>query len=871
MNNADHSSHTPMMRQFLRIKAEHPDILLFYRMGDFYELFFDDARRAAKLLDITLTARGQSAGEPIPMAGVPFHSADNYLARLVRLGESVAICEQIGDPATSKGPVERKVTRIITPGTLTDDALLQEQQSNLLAALAQADGRYALAVLELSSGRFSVQELDNAATLLAEIERQQPAELLYDEDMRLPQDVRGRPGLTRRPPWHFDPQSCARLLTRQFGTHDLDGFGLAGMPLAVAAAGALLQYINDTQRSALPHLRGLQLERHDEAIHIDAASRRNLEIERNLSGGPANTLLSILDTTATAMGGRALRRWVNRPLRDSARIRDRHAAVGALRVDRQHASLRALLQGMGDVERILARVALRSARPRDLETLRLALGQLPALHAALDTFDLPLLGCLRDQLAPQPDTHDLLRRAIRDNPPAVIRDGGMIADGYDQELDALRGLSGNADDYLRELERRERERTGINNLKVDYNRVHGFYIEISRAQADAVPADYHRRQTLKGVERYITEELKHFEDQVLSARERALAREKALYEELLDAVQTELERLQRAAHALADVDVLQCLAERAETLNYCAPDLSDTPGIHIEAGRHPVVERMLDQPFVANDTRLDDCRRMLIITGPNMGGKSTYMRQVALITLLAYAGSHVPASRAVIGPVDRIFTRIGAADDLASGRSTFMVEMTETANILNNATAHSLVLLDEIGRGTSTFDGLSLAWATAACLTGEQRAFTLFATHYAELTALPEQTPLAVNLHLEAVEDDDRIVFMHRLKSGPADRSYGIQVAALAGVPARVIAMARSKLDQLARQAAPAALPPPAPASDPTQPPTGQLSLFADDPAGLIAERLRGVDPDQLSPRDALELVYALKAVLAGGTRRRSR
>jgi len=866
MSEIENSSHTPMMRQFLRIKAEHPDILLFYRMGDFYELFYDDARRAAKLLDITLTARGQSAGEPIPMAGVPYHSADNYLARLVRLGESVAICEQIGDPATSKGPVERKVTRIITPGTLTDDALLQEQQSNLLAALAQADGRYALAVLELSSGRFSVQELDNAATLLAEIERQQPAELLHDEDVRLPPDLRGRPGLTRRPPWHFDPESCARLLTRQFGTRDLDGFGLSDMPLAIAAAGALLQYINDTQRSALPHLRGLQLERHDEAILIDAASRRNLEIERNLSGGPANTLLSILDTTATAMGARALRRWINRPLRDSARIRDRHAAVSTLRNERHHAQLRSLLQGMGDVERILARIALRSARPRDLETLRLALGQLPALHAALGAFTLPLLGRLRDELAPQPNTHDLLRRAIRDNPPAVVRDGGMIADGYDQELDALRGLSSNADDHLREIERRERERTGISNLRVDYNRVHGFYIEISRTQADAVPADYHRRQTLKGVERYITEELKHFEDQVLSARERALAREKALYDALLDTLHSELERLQRIAQALADTDVLQCLAERADTLNYCAPDLSDTPGIHIEAGRHPVVERMLDQPFVPNDTRLDDSRRMLIITGPNMGGKSTYMRQVALITLLACAGSHVPASRAVIGPVDRIFTRIGAADDLASGRSTFMVEMTETANILNNATAHSLVLLDEIGRGTSTFDGLSLAWASAACLTGEQRAFTLFATHYAELTALPTQTPLAVNLHLDAVEDGDRIVFMHTLKPGPADRSYGIQVAALAGVPARVIAMARSKLDQLAAQAAPSA---PAPAH--AAPPTGQLSLFADDPAGLIAERLRGVDPDQLSPRDALELVYALKGVLAGGRHRRTR
>ena len=864
------------MRQFLRIKAEHPDTLLFYRMGDFYELFFDDARRAAQLLDITLTARGQSAGEPIPMAGVPFHSAESYLARLVRMGESVAICEQIGDPAASKGPVERKVTRIITPGTLTDEALMQEQQSNLLAALTQAGERYALAVLELSSGRFSVQELDDTATLLAEIERQQPAELLYDEDVRLPDALRGRRGLTRRPPWHFDPESCTRLLTRQFGTRDLDGFGLSGMPLAIAAAGALLQYINDTQRSALPHLRGLQVERHDEAILIDASSRRNLEIEHTLSGGQSNTLLAVLDHAATAMGSRALRRWIKRPLRDSNRIRERHAAVSRLRENAFHTDIAALLHGMGDVERILARIALRSARPRDLETLQLALGQLPALHAALDAVEQPVLLRLRDGLTPQPETHTLLRRAIRENPPAVTREGGMIADGYDAELDRLRDLSRNADGYLRDLEARERERTGIANLKVDYNRVHGFYIEISRMQADAVPVDYHRRQTLKGSERYITEELKAFEDQVLSARETALAREKALYELLLDTLQGELAQLQLAAEALAEIDALQCLAERADTLNYNAPEITDTPGIHIEGGRHPVVEHMLDQPFVANDTRLDADCRMLIITGPNMGGKSTYMRQVALITLLACAGSHVPARQAVIGPVDRIFTRIGASDDLASGRSTFMVEMTETANILHNATANSLVLLDEIGRGTSTFDGLSLAWATAACLTGEQRAFTLFATHYAELTALPAQSPVATNLHLDAVEDADRIVFLHTIKPGPADRSYGIQVAALAGVPTHVIAMARDKLAQLEQRPEAAVVtagetPQPVAETQESRRSPEQLSLFADDPAGVIAERLRNIDPDQLSPREALELVYALKETLSGAPYKRAR
>jgi len=845
--------HTPMMQQYLRIKAEHPDILVFYRMGDFYELFYSDAERAARLLDITLTARGESAGERIPMAGVPVHAVESYLARLVKLGESVAICEQIGDPATSKGPVERRVVRVVTPGTLTDEALLEERRSNLLATLAQRGERFGLATLELSSGRFAVQELEGPEALLAELERLQPAELLVGEDAQLTEGVAERRGLRRRPPWHFEEQTAARLLNEQFGTRDLSGFGCQDLPLAIAAAGCLLEYTRETQRTALPHIQGLTVERRDDAVIIDAASRRNLELERNLGGGGEHTLAWVLDTTVTAMGARLLRRWIGRPLRTRDELRERQDAVETLLANASASPLRDTLQGLADCERILARVAMRSARPRDLTGLRDALERLAAVREILSPLNAPRLQALCPELEAHGAERELLARALVDNPPVVIRDGGVLRDGYDEELDELRGLSRNADQFLIDLEQREREATGIGNLKVSYNRVHGYYIEISKAQSTAAPERYIRRQTLKGAERYITPELKAFEDKVLSARERALSREKALYEALLDRLAEALPPLQRTAAAFSELDTLACLAERAQALNYVRPELSDEPGIRIDGGRHPVVERVLDDPFVPNDVRLDAEQRMLLITGPNMGGKSTYMRQVALITLMAHIGSFVPAESAVLGPVDRIFTRIGASDDLAGGRSTFMVEMTETANILNNATAHSLVLLDEVGRGTSTFDGLALAWAAAEHLAGRQRSFCLFATHYFEMTALAELYATITNVHLEAVEHAERIVFLHAVKEGPASQSYGLQVASLAGVPNSVIDAAREKLYQLESE------------QRQHHGAHSQLSLF-DAPAAEsghpVAEMLAEIDVDATTPREALEWLYRLKSQL---------
>jgi len=842
--------HTPVMQQYLRIKAQHPDTLLFYRMGDFYELFFEDARKAARLLDITLTARGQSGGDPIPMAGVPYHAAEQYLGRLVRLGESVALCEQIGDPATSKGPVERQVMRIITPGTLTDEALLDERRENLLMALHQQGSIYGLAVLELSTGRFSVQEVRGSEALQSELARLQPAELLTCEDSTLPEAVRDRPGLRRLPPWHFDCDSATRLLCAQFGTHDLSGFGVEELTIALGAAGALLQYVRDTQRTAMPHLRSLAVERHEDGILLDAASRRNLELETSLSGHHEHTLAGVLDRTATAMGSRCLRRWINRPIRAHGVLQQRYHAIGTLLDSGTHEVLHPILRGIGDVERILARVALKSARPRDLAALRHAVSRLPALHEVLSKADSPLLTVLALSIGTHPVVHDVLQRAIIETPPQLIRDGGVIAPGYDAELDELRALSEHADQYLIDLETRERERSGIANLKVSYNRVHGYYIEVTRAQSERVPDDYIRRQTLKGAERYITPELKGFEDKVLSARERALAREKSLYEALLDQLIAHLAALQVSTTALAELDALTNLAERAERLNLSPPQLSTAPGLHIEGGRHPVVERVLDTPFTPNDLDLDDTRRMLIITGPNMGGKSTYMRQIALIVLLAHIGSYVPAECAVIGPIDRIFTRIGAADDLAGGRSTFMVEMTETANILHNATDQSLVLMDEIGRGTSTYDGLSLAWACAAQLADQIRAYTLFATHYFELTVLPEQYPGMANVHLDAVEHGDRIVFLHAVKDGPADRSYGLHVAALAGVPQAVITAARLRLKELEGRP----LTTQAGAQNPPQ-----LNLFAAEAPHPALVALTELHPDELTPRQALEALYRLK------------
>ncbi len=862
---SDTTQHTPMMQQFLRIKADYPDMLLFYRMGDFYELFFEDAERAAGLLDITLTKRGQSGGQPIPMAGVPYHAVEGYLARLVRKGISVAICEQIGDPAKSKGPVEREVVRVVTPGTLTDEALLEERGENLLCAVTEGvvagHASFGLAILELSTGRFSVMELPAREALGAELERLRPAETLVEEDSPLPDGWRLVVGITRRPAWHFDTGSGERLLCEQFGTRDLTGFGCGDLPLAIGAAGCLLQYVKDTQRAALPHLRGLTTERREEAVILDAATRRNLELVRSLSGQDEHTLAGVMDHTSTAMGARLLRRWISRPLRDRREIGLRHDAVEALTLSRAFEPLRTDLAAIGDMERILARVALASARPRDLATLRDALAQLPALRGGLDGLDSPRLDGLRDDLQDHPETLMLLGRALVDNPPMLIRDGGVIARGFDVDLDALRELAEHGDQFLLELEARERERTGIATLKVSYNRVHGYFIELGRSHGDKVPGDYQRRQTLKGAERYITPELKRFEDQVLSARERALAREKALYGELLAAIGETLPALQTTAVAIATLDVLCNLAERADQLDWTRPDLTDEATIRIDDGRHPVVEqvgaRSGREPFVANGIGLDSSRRMLVITGPNMGGKSTFMRQTALIVLMACAGSFVPARHARIGPVDQIFSRIGAADDLAGGRSTFMVEMEETANILHNATARSLVLMDEIGRGTSTFDGLSLAWACAVELATRIGAYCLFATHYFELTTLPDEYPGIANVHLDAVEHGERIVFLHAVREGPANQSYGLQVAALAGVPAPVIARARARLREL-EEIAPGR----------EQLGTGgrgqrmaQLSLFPAEPPNPALEQLRAIDPDGLSPREALAMLYELKTL----------
>ncbi|HEX8754978.1 MAG TPA: DNA mismatch repair protein MutS [Steroidobacteraceae bacterium] len=859
------SQHTPSMQQYLRIKSRHPDALLFYRMGDFYELFFEDARRAAALLDITLTTRGQSAGQPIPMAGVPFHAVEGYLARLVRKGESVAICEQMGDPAKSKGPVEREVVRIVTPGTVTDDALLEERKETLVAAAARDGERFGLAWLDLAAGRFTVLESIGPGALAAEIERLKPAELLIPEGASEEDVKRNGTTVRSRPPWNFELASASRLLTDQLGTLDLKGFGADELPLAICAAGALLQYVRDTQKTALPHIRGLSVEERTDALIIDAATRRNLELDASLTGREDATLFAVLDQCVTAMGSRQLRRWLNRPLTSHESLRARYQAVGALIDARRFEALREHLRSVGDVERILARVALRSARPRDLIQLRSSLAAVPALKSALCQIDSPLIAELAGRIGEHDEIVDLLGRAITEEPSTFLRDGDVIAVGYDAELDDLRKIATHTDEFLLELEQRERERSGIAGLKLGYNRVQGFFIEISRKDAERAPKDYVRRQTVKSAERFITAELKSFEDRVLGARERALAREKDLYEAILTRLTDSLAPLQATAAALAELDALSALAERACTLQWTAPQLVADALLDITGGRHPVVERFASAPFVPNDLKLDASRRMLIITGPNMGGKSTYMRQVALITILAHLGSYVPADRAIIGPVDRIFTRIGAADDLAGGRSTFMVEMTEAANILHNASDRSLILMDEIGRGTSTFDGLSLAWAMAHHMATRIRSFTLFATHYFELTSLASEVEGCANVHLDATEHGDGIVFLHAVKEGPASRSYGLQVAQLAGVPRDVIGQARRYLEALESQR--------------DRPDSAdcnrrddkraqkELPLFAvaepaSTPPDPVREALSALDPDEMTPKAALEAMYRLKRLL---------
>ncbi|GKX63135.1 DNA mismatch repair protein MutS [Pragia fontium] len=848
-NDVNLSTHTPMMQQYLKLKAQHPHILMFYRMGDFYELFYDDAKRASQLLDISLTKRGASAGEPIPMAGVPHHAVENYLAKLVQLGESVAICEQIGDPATSKGPVERKVVRIVTPGTVSDEALLQERQDNLLAAIWQEDKRFGYATLDISSGRFQVSEPLDKETMTAEIQRTNPAELLYPEDLQAMDLIDQRHGLRRRPIWEFELDTARQQLNLQFGTRDLNGFGVEKAERALRAAGCLLQYVKDTQRTSLPHIRGLTLERQQDGIILDAATRRNLELTLNLSGGTENTLAAILDHAVTPMGSRMLKRWIHAPSRDIALLRNRQSAIQELQGN--YSDIQPYLRNIGDLERILARLALRTARPRDLARMRYAFQQLPDIHQLLAPYASGYIQTLKNQINQFDELQDLLERAVIESPPVLIRDGGVIASGYNAELDEWRALADGATDYLDRLEIREREKLGLDTLKVGFNAIHGYYIQVSRGQSHLVPINYVRRQTLKNAERYIIPELKEYEDKVLTSKGKALALEKSLYDELFDLLLPHLEALQQSAAALAELDVLCNLSERAYTLNYICPELSDKPGINITGGRHPVVEQVLREPFIANPLQLSPQRRMLIVTGPNMGGKSTYMRQAALIVLMAHIGSFVPADSASIGPVDRIFTRIGAADDLASGRSTFMVEMTETANILHNATEQSLILMDEIGRGTSTYDGLSLAWSCAENLANKIKAMTLFATHYFELTTLPERMEGVENVHLDAVEHGDTIAFMHSVQPGAASKSYGLAVAALAGVPKDVIKRARQKLKELESLSLSAA--------NSTAEGSQMALLAVEAETSPAVEALEALDPDTLSPKQALEWIYRLK------------
>jgi DNA mismatch repair protein MutS len=851
-----------MMQQYLRIKAQHPGMLLFYRMGDFYELFYDDAERAAKLLDITLTRRGASNGQPIKMAGVPYHAVEQYLARLVKMGESVAICEQIGDPATSKGPVERKVVRIVTPGTLTDSALLEEKRDNLLLALHQQKNEIGLAWLNLASGQFTLAEID-AAQLPAELERLQPSEILYVEGASTPQfkNAANKP----LPVWHFDRDAAHRALCQQLGTRDLAGFGCEEFTLGLSAAGALLGYARLTQGQSIAHIRSAQVYSAEQYVRMDAATRRNLEITQTLRGEPAPTLLSLLDTCASNMGSRLLAHWLHHPLQNRDVLRQRLDAVDELdapspdkgRQERIFQAVHEQLKPSVDVERITARIALRSARPRDLSGLRDTLKQLPKLHALLSGITAPLIQQLANELRADATLADLLQKTLKEEPALVIREGGVIADGFDAELDELRGMQNNCGDFLLQLEARERARTGIDKLKVEYNRVHGFYIEVSAANADKVPDDYRRRQTLKNAERYITPELKTFEDKALSANDRALAREKFLYDQLLDNLAPHIPQLQRIAAAISELDVLATFAERAAMLNFCAPQFSDDSRIEIKQGRHPVVEAQAKEKgeaqFTPNDTTMSDARRMLLITGPNMGGKSTYMRQVAIIALLAHVGCFVPAQEAIIGEIDQIFTRIGSSDDLAGGRSTFMVEMTEAANILHNATEKSLVLVDEIGRGTSTFDGLALAYAIARHLLELNRSYTLFATHYFELTRLAEEYKQLANVHLAAIEHEHSIVFLHSVNEGAASQSYGLQVAALAGVPNGVIRNAKKQLVRLEQQSA-------------AQNPQGDLFAAAPEQPEPeehpLISAMRDVMPDDLSPKAALEKIYQLKKLV---------
>ncbi|MBS0289741.1 MAG: DNA mismatch repair protein MutS [Proteobacteria bacterium] len=840
------SAHTPMMQQYLSIKAQHPHHLLFYRMGDFYELFFDDAKKAAALLDITLTARGQSQGKAIPMAGVPFHAADNYLAKLLQAGQSVVICEQIGEP-NGKGPVERQVVRILTPGTVTDEALLEAKTAVLLVAICYAKPTFGIASLELGSGRFVVQEVDSFSALQTELARLNPAELLVDEQFPFIVELNQQSLIHKRPKWDFDTVTATRQLCLQFNTKNLKAFECENLKVAISAAGCLLRYANETQRTQLPHIHQISVEKTEDYLQVDQHTLRNLEITQNLQGSKENTLFAILDQNATPMGSRLLARWLHRPLSDTVELQARYNAIGALIESKTIEALQNLLKQVGDIERVLARVALQSARPRDLVKLQKSLEQIPKIKTLLkknNAFKQEML----DDLKPHAQICALLKKAIIDNPPMVIREGGVIANGYDETLDELRALSQNADSFLQKLEKKEQARTKLNTLKVGYNRIHGFYIELSRQQSLHAPKEYLRRQTLKNVERYITPELKIFEEKVLSSNEKALAREKMLYEELLKTLLTDLKDMQQSAHILANIDVLNALAYCANSNDYHCPKLSKEEKISIINGRHPIVEKVLEEPFIPNDVSLDQATSTLLITGPNMGGKSTYMRQTALITLMAYIGSYVSAQSATLGPIDRIFTRIGASDNLAKGQSTFMVEMVEAANILHYATSKSLVIMDEIGRGTSTFDGLALAWACAYDLSARIRAFTLFSTHYFEMVDLCKELSNCQNVHLDAKEYEDNLIFLHKVETGPANKSYGLQVAKLAGMPKPVLQIAQKMLHSFEKH--PLTLPE---KIKPTKTPSQNWQKLMDN--------IKAMNPDEFSPKAALEKLYEIKAL----------
>jgi DNA mismatch repair protein MutS len=842
-----------MIQQYLRIKAEYSELLLFYRMGDFYELFYADAIQAAKILNITLTARGNSAGQPIPMAGVPVHSAETYIAKLLRQGLSIAICEQVSAAQNTAGLVDRQVVRVLTPGTVSDAAFLEPQHDNLLLAIHEQQGCYGLALLDISGGRFHLSEFTAPSTLLDELSRLQPVEILVAENCPLELEalelnLYTKVVISRRPLWEFAYDTAIRLLTQQLQTHDLHAFGCIELSVALGAAGCLLQYVQATQRSLLPHIRAIKVDCQEERLIVDTITRRNLEISHNLTGGTNNTVTAILAHNSTVMGGRLLKRWLQSPLRDHAILKQRQDAIAGLQEQYHYQVLQAILKQIADLERITARIALKSARPRDLAQLRDTLLLLPELQQQLALQQTELSQQLSSKIADFAVLCQELQRALMANPPLTIKDGGVIARGYDAELDTLLDLATNSSEFLLQLEAKEKASSGISSLKIAYNKIHGYFIEISRSQANLVPAHYIRRQTLKHAERFITPELQKFAMTTLSAAEQALAREKILYQALLSECCNYTVALQDAAAAIAMIDVLATLAERAVTLNWHRPVLSTIPGINIQAGRHPVVEAVSSKPFIPNDIVITPQQHTIIITGPNMGGKSTYMRQVALIVLLAHIGSFVPAQAAIIGPIDRIFTRIGAADDLAGGRSTFMVEMTELANILHNATTQSLVLMDEIGRGTSTFDGLALAWATAEYLANTVQSYTLFATHYFEMLSMADLYPGVQNMHFAASEYEDKIVFLHVIKPGPANRSYGLQVAALAGVPQLIINRAKNKLREL------------------EQGHTAARPIAADSVNEVvihpIVASLATVKLDQLTPRDALSYLYELQQLL---------